>query len=542
MSTDVREIGKTRSQRINLDYHRHKTWLTRSRGWLALLALLAAGGYCFYVYGANAAPHLSTGRVAMPHAAFENNCHACHVDFTPISADALQLTSSEALRRLENACQVCHPVKQHFRSSMAMSEKFSTTDQHCSGCHADHLGRNHDMVNISSEQCTQCHGDLKVARNVDNLPQIKQVAVTQFTAENHGNFASLGFGNDDSQGRTDPGRIKFNHQQHMLPGMAIPDVGVEFTYGMLEANLSQHYARPSGDKSIVDKMPVQLSCRDCHDYSGALGGSAVGDTEVGRQMAPISFDQHCAACHSMNAPGRSDGDLPLPHAAPWTEVDKLLAAKLVGGQWLGSIRTPRDAVRNTPRADEGKLAAMVNSETLPRDVGKARELVNAAVEAAHAATRARCVECHDEKDIEDASIDRLRSGMDPPLIPSRWLVRGIYDHSAHRDIDCKFCHELPQDELGPQTQFEDKSALIMIGGIETCVGCHRDANAPMDSSFNVPLSPDATEAANTITSNSGDKRQWWASAACIECHRYHLQRPPMASGDLAITMAEALTP
>jgi len=497
---DIRAAGKSRSQRINIDYYRTKNWLTRSRGLSALLAAAIAIGYCIYVYGSGGSSHLSTGPVASVHASFENDCRQCHLDFSPISSDSLRFTSSQALDRLEEACQKCHRVDHHFRYKM--TPEFATLDQHCSDCHTDHEGRTNDLVNVASDKCVQCHGNLPPTCK-PSTPSERRATIAGFSPESHGDFASLLNG--------DPGRVKFDHWQHMQPGAVDADSKGAFSFAMLEPKDRNRYRKSPDGVPQTDDAIVTLTCADCHAFAGTPsprdGKSFVGDDEIGRHIAPIAFDQHCAACHSLNAIGRVEGTLPLPHAAPWKEVETLIAAKLVGGQQIGSIRMPRDAVRKTPLVGEGNAGAMKTA----KDEVVAVEITNATVAMNVEAVRTRCLQCHEPGDITDEAMARSDSAS--PLIPDRWLRRGIYDHAAHRKIDCKFCHAgaYPQSPDAEQAAAKvDDSEVVMIGGIETCAGCHRDDDR---------TAPGSLIGVEAMLGGQGT----WASDACIECHRYHWQ-------------------
>ncbi len=516
---DVRETGKSRSQRINIDYYRQKTWLTKSRGLLALVATIAAVGYCVYVYAAGGSSHVSTGPLAAPHASFEQDCGKCHLDFTPISGDALRFASSSSLDRLESACQSCHKVSQHFRGRM--KPEFAKIDQHCSACHNDHQGRDNSMIDIDSDKCTQCHANLAATCSGNSL-DIKPT-VREFTLQSHGDFSALGQG--------DPGRVKFDHAQHMAPGQVDDGNRGGFLISMLEPSLRDKYRKASEGVSQGDDALVTLSCADCHQFSGTLAEVAVGDVEIGRHVAPISFDQHCAACHSLNAVGRTEETLPLPHAAPWQEVELLIASKVIGGQQLGEIRMPRDAVRKTPLVGEGNSAAIVKSDLVPLPGSTAKSLVTAAVAAGRAALQTRCLQCHEPQDVSDQGIASSRAKQSEPLIPDRWFKRGIYDHAAHRKIDCKFCHRGAYEPGSADGKANDQE-VVMIEGIESCTGCHRPAETGTPSSLTDPT---------TVALLGGQAN--WASDKCVECHRYHWERPQPAMNPVReVAMTEMIAP
>ena len=134
--------------------------------------------------------------------------------------------------------------------------------------------------------------------------------------------------------------------------------------------------------------------------------------------------------------------------------------------------------------------------TTPRQTISDAEISNA-----RQLVRKQCEKCHDQDSLTDQAIADARSGRSTPLIPPRWLQRGLYDHAAHRKVDCKFCHAAAY--TGPP------SSKPMIGGIETCVDCHRSSDVSMPERLSdLP---------------AGQPR--WASDNCILCHRYHSWEP-----------------
>ncbi len=497
---DVREIAKSRSQRIQADYFRRTTWLTRSRALMAGIALVIACLYAFWAIRTGGS-QFSTGRVAAAHASFENDCHHCHADFTPISGDALQFASAASLNHIDEACQSCHQVAHHFRGQMKPA--FAAMDQHCSGCHTDHQGREHDMLRISETKCTQCHANLAATCNAASTIEVR-ADITRFGASEHGDFRSLSLG--------DPGRVKFDHAQHMRAGQVKPGNRGAFTIAMLESDHRERYRKTLDGIAQDDDSLVTLACADCHTLAGVPGTAVSSDAEIGRHIEPIAFDRHCAACHALNSIGRTEQTLAIPHAAPWREVETLLSAKKVGGQETGAIRMPRDATAKIPplgSLGEGRKPS-TQSDLLPAIVANLR-----------AELEQKCLQCHQSSDLTDEAIGRYRRGEAGPMIPPRWLRRGIYDHAAHRLMDCAFCHgaAYPVDSGRSSLDDEPESArpsdheLVMIGGIETCTGCHRPAeSAP----------PDTLLTAESKRMLGGQTT--WASDRCTTCHRYHWER------------------
>lgn len=483
-----RESGKTRSQRIEIDYYRHRGGLYYLKWALVLVALLASGGYAAYVIASgNSGRHLSTGPLSLSHASFEDDCSACHEDFTPIGADAFRPDPAASFAHIEAACQDCHQVGDHFREVMTADAK--DKDQNCAACHSDHQGRAHDLLAVANGTCTQCHAALSSICQSSHTPRIR-TKVTEFTLVGHGDFGSLAKG--------DSGRVRFDHAQHMLPGQVNPGDRGGFTIAMLEPEKRQRYRRSGQD----DDALVSLDCASCHDYAGNPdpSGSLTSDQELGRYMAPVSFEEHCAACHSINPSGRGDDTLPLPHAAPWAEIELLVGSKISGAMSTGKMRRSRDDTQTEPRPGDG------TGRPAPDTASVSAPTVASAV----ALVRQQCLNCHDEASITDESIAALREDTADPLIPPRWFQIGLYDHAAHRKLDCRYCHEAAYPVQAAVATSPVDHDTVMIAGIESCTGCHRDPEAK----------PPAALAADRELLGG---QPTWASDACTLCHRYHTE-------------------
>lgn len=485
----ARETGKQRSQRIQIDYYRRRGGLQIGRNVCAVVGLVVAGAYAVYVLAASdGSKHVLTGPVARSHAAFESDCQQCHLEFTPINSDAVRLDlafanvhSAKSIAHLESACQKCHQVGDHHRAAMNATGKLA--DQNCGHCHVEHQGREHDLALVSDRHCQACHDRLS---DVCVEPKLRE-SIAGFTMESHGDFASLA--------RPDPGRVKFDHRQHLLPGQVDSGRRGGFTIGMLEESAKQRYLQAGQDDSSL----VQLDCASCHRPDGLPegGGQLSSDAELGRYMQPVSYEQHCAACHPMN-PGVATADTaPLPHAVEWSKVELLLRGSIAGARAGGTARNPRDDSQASPTPGTG----------LGEPAQVASPVADEEVAAARARIKSQCLKCHDEATISDEGIRSADSAN--PLIPSRWLERGLYDHAAHRQIDCQYCHEAayPGDQSSSPPQDHE---TVMIAGIESCTGCHRDAESPTPASITDP----------SVASLLGGQPTW-ASDACTTCHRYH---------------------
>lgn len=500
-----RETGKEKSQRIQMDYHRQHGGLAKSKVALAILGLVfgvAVVGYSM-VDGSGANP----GDVAEGHAAFEQDCGKCHQALTPIGSDSVRnlsllgISESDSIEHVEAACTACHhgpsnPIGGHYRSEL--SGDWPWVDKNCVGCHADHQGRDHDLTRVADEKCAQCHDNLESV--CPSGSRVVDKKITSFSSQ-HGDFRSLQ--------TEDPGTVTFDHAQHLKPGQAGQDKDL-IRLGDLEPEMRERYRRKMLELKQSDPQwaaldtsddgLVQLDCASCHQINGAPSGSVAlsGDDEVGRYLKPISFDDHCRACHSMNPAGRTEGSLPIPHAAPWSEMDQWLAAKMVPSQQRRTSSNPTGigVTESLPGGDSASLAQQWKEANLD----KSREML-----------KQQCLKCHQEGLISsDESIMAARDVDARPLIPSRWLKYGIYDHAAHRNVDCRYCHAQAYDDGTPAEPGKDQH-MVMIAGIESCVGCHRPAESPTPAELLVATEPDPRLGGQSL----------WASDRCTMCHRYH---------------------
>ena len=135
------------------------------------------------------------------------------------------------------------------------------------------------------------------------------------------------------------------------------------------------------------------------------------------------------------------------------------------------------------------------------------------------------MQCHDQASITDQRIASASTA--DPMIPARWFTHGLYDHGIHRQIDCKYCHQAAYPTAGSAQPPRDQET-VMIAGIDTCTGCHRDADTPTPESISNP----------DVAALLGEQTTW-ASDRCILCHRYHTQRDRGTSLTTATAATEA---
>ncbi len=509
MTTD--ESAKQRARRIPLDYYRRLTGLDAAKWLLAALASVAVGAYVLWTLSGwlvgtpGSARQFSPGPVASSHAAWEADCAACHVTGTNLRRDATGISLVSSLvqfhsvgdhSRIDSRCQSCHSGELHHTSQIA-SEVLA-----CAGCHHDHQGRDADLQRVSDAVCTACHANIKAHRQPDARSVLgEDHRITAFHSD-HPPFRSLA--------TTDPGKLKFNHRLHMLPG--------QYAKG----------STTSGQKKLSDVPPayrerlvyprrladvpadevIQLDCADCHVPDDAAQPAAPGSVAnvpaAGAYMQPINFERHCAACHSgdlvaevqraAEVQGAAEPAKQLPHGLGAAAIREILAG----------LASP---LAGPPRISPSQPLVKVPGRTPGENLAQTTAL-DAATRVADAAVRlmgdARCGKCHTHAPVQDNT--PLPTDVVGPNLPSVWLPHARFDHAAHRAMQCFECHDksrLATEQSGVKPGLDVPQPVI--GDIDTCKQCHAPAT------------------------------KWGTAGArhdCVECHKYHGgERPPHGRGD-----------
>jgi hypothetical protein len=367
------------------------------------------------------------------------------------------------------------------------TQKASLTP-HCAECHRDHEGRESSLIARGENQCTSCHAKLDDA--LAAAPRMEQltIAIRHFYDGSHPQFRSV---------KTDPGRIKFNHALHMSEGLKSSKDGRPIiTFRQLPDADRSRYGWKNGQSL---EQPVRLECASCHKTEAAAASNAASSRHRGDYMVPISYQQHCAACHPLDVPG----PLAVRHGSQPREVrDSLRAGYLALALKEQPELRARVESSRIPGRDPAELAL---ADTVGRHVETAERML-------YGSGKGRCTECHEydgpgagpQRDA-NGRIDAERTHTLPAAIPSNWFQHAFFDHSAHRAVECRACHA--GAEPGDNTAGSTSNADVLVPQINTCVDCHAPARSW------------------TGSANGG------ASSACVECHTYHNgDRGPARSG------------
>ena len=200
-------------------------------------------------------------------------------------------------------------------------------------------------------------------------------------------------------------------------------------------------------------------------------------------MLPITYENQCQACHPLTF-GEEKAAV-FPHRLQPPQVR----------QWLEDYYTAQYLKGNTaPFAQPIPLRPLPGK--LPEEETKqALKVVKDKVDTAerYVWSKSTCVECHEREQDDKTNTDRIA----PTNVPDLWYPHAVFDHSAHRAVDCLQCHA----PIAGEGQSGSEASLTQIGmslpQVETCQKCH----APR--------------------SGSGGAAHGGARFDCTECHRYH---------------------
>lgn len=385
------------------------------------------------------------------------------------------------LRVSEAACLKCHDGPVHHDNQLFTPE--------CASCHVEHKGHV-ELASLTDRHCVQCHAELQTKGSAPKFERAIRGFVT-----GHPEFAVL------KTEQKDAAQMKLNHQKHLKAGLRGP------------------------------KGPIQMTCSDCHRAGAAvtpspyalasMQGPARTEGEVqsaflkgqGAYMAPIEYQQHCAACHLLDFDPRFPGTV-APHDEPEV-VHAFLMAKFTEGpsqppqqpkggeEEEGLSRLPgrrRGAIEKeekqeedeSPRRlpgrrasadaeekeaqEEGSRARLPGRRKADEEKESPRESVAAQVKGAERLLFKKCQECHTLEMPPDK----------PPIvaataIPSRWLAHSVFSHRSHRMLTCTECHR--------KALTSQETSDVMLPGIQLCLQCHRERAG--------------------------------ARSGCVECHLYH---------------------
>ena len=267
---------KKLAQRVDLNYFKRPTPLKRAKFWLSLLLpLLAIGWICWHAMRRDDRVY-SSGRMSEPHAIFEKNCMACHV----------QKAAVFSAKADNQACLSCHDGPVHHVNQV--------TTPDCASCHTEHRGRV-NLAAVSEKSCAACHSDLRTSGTGSHY-----FAHIQNFGDGHPEFAVL------REKRRDPSTIKLNHAVHMKSirrGPTGPMVQLACGDCHRPTAVKTSWVYSDAAYLTTSRTGGTDSAGDPAQKSGArnAGTLAPHAPSSGRElMEPVTFANSCASCHLLS--------------------------------------------------------------------------------------------------------------------------------------------------------------------------------------------------------------------------------------------------
>jgi hypothetical protein len=205
------------------------------------------------------------------------------------------------------------------------------------------------------------------------------------------------------------------------------------------------------------------------------------------------YENHCRGCHPLTFDPRLK-DLAMPHRLQPGAIKEFLW-KTYAAQYLS--KNPKLLERSMP----SRLPIPGKTDNVAGvDEDTARKRIDAQVADAEKILyqgKQTCGECHHYEE-QHGQIKSMR--IVPTNVPGFWFKHARFDHTKHRAVDCRLCHDrayASNADQSPNTRASRVSEDLLIPGMTTCLQCHS------------PLRTTAGAA------------QGGARFDCTECHRYH---------------------
>lgn len=462
--------GKQRAQRISRSYHGRPdpniAW-KRMLGWVGLVVGIL---YAAWVLSGLGTRQISTGELSQAHFHLnDNGCDQCHLPYQTIRFDSLWGTDKNVVQLNNKACNgACHKVSDHFASR---TQPQVLEREACSRCHQEHLGKHRSLLDIADSDCNRCHSNLE---NSSTSPKERLVVASNFSTEH----PKLSF----EKLPEDPGTILFSHIQHMRPGQ--PKTPSDATAKKLEDLPPEYRAKYEGRANAQGLL--QLRCSDCHERDfpvtgkdelelpdGVLDASAQAIQSSSHMLyKPVDYEKHCVACHALNE---------VPHGLNREQTIKAIRQRTPAL----SVENVRDTDKQGDKTGDAKLMELTR-ERIDR-LGVLEKHFDDA-----------CKKCHVLAPPQSADV------VMPSAVPTRWMADAAFTHGKHLMVSCKECHAAAYAASDQAVESEKEANQIMIGGLDLCRKCHIQ---------------DAEQRTRAFA-----KEPHVASADCVDCHRYHIDR------------------
>lgn len=394
----------------------------------------------------------SPGPLSAAHAGLETNCRACHTQaFTAVTDTTCKgchtAIHDHADPRRLMAARPDLPLTTRFRQAVATT--FGRPPGRCVDCHDEHHGPTQTAASTPQQFCADCHAALRT-----KLPDT-QIGNAGDFARAHPQFRpavlrdpeTLSFARAslDANPRENNG-LKFPHALHLSAGNAVAQMARRQRQG------------------------ARLDCADCHTANA--DGS----------FRPVTMEANCQSCHSLAIAGTGGATRTLRHGDPAGVIAELrdfyaLRGPVAPTGMSGGRRRPGDFAAANLRADFGDAVAGRG--------GQNERAVRAVFQPG-----GLCFDCHTVTPVGTG----LNYRVAPVSLPQRYLLKGWFDHRAHRTQTCVGCHA---------ANGSNSSADLLLPRIAECRTCHAGD-----------------------TAHAGQVR-----STCAMCHSYHMDPAGAAAPD-----------
>ena len=322
------------------------------------------------------------------------------------------------------ACLSCHAnIGNHLEVGAELGRtRHDLEGTRCAECHEEHRGV-HALVIRAEALCVDCHANL-----TDTAPKAGIENVSSFPA-GHPQFRATVVADaavprfarvplDAKAPPQDRSNLVFSHAAHLI------ETG---------------FLTPQGHKVMV--------CADCHVPEPS-----------GQGFQPITFEGQCHSCHDL----KFDADL------PWREVPHGDAAGVVAAVQDFYARMALEGGVQDPDAPAFVRRPVGTPET-PTETERRDALSWAQARAKDAMgiifdPKRGCSYCH----VTGQSGGNFTVA--PVVLRTRFLPEARFDHAKHQALDCGDCHD---------SRHSEKSADVLVPGIEECVSCHGSERATL---------------------------------------------------------------
>jgi hypothetical protein len=389
---------------------------------IGALALVLSVQYCwsFISPGPISRSHNSVRfaeMTAKAHPGNTENCAACHVAArggilqwvqasmqakpSPFRIDEMIRGGHPGMTKLDESCTGCHGGRTFHNVSVRH-------DYSCSQCHREHESPGR-LKRAEAKHCLFCHSDASALRTIHPI---------QMFEVDHPEFELIRNKVKDSD------TLHFSHQTHQ-----------------------------SGNSNIPKVNGQSLDCGFCHKPEN-----------TGIYYKPPSFETSCKPCHALQFDKRNP-DLAMPHG----NVEAVKAfLRSAPAQYADYARRKKglQGAREVEVFVAGEVGALKeqygSGEELERRAFFSSDMAGPTSDSGRLGQKGRplfpgCAYCHPVQD------GKIGPEVTAPIIRTRWLTKGRFDHARHLAFSCTECHK-----TGTSTTATD----VLLPGQQTCARCH----------------------------------------------------------------------